>query len=209
MEIRTLLILVVIGASGASGASDASRASGATGAAGATGAYGLGAEAAPIAPLAPWQGPSAQQPELIERTLAIVAGQAITLSDVQTAQALELVPASADAEAVTDRLIERALMLREAERYTPSEPDEYEIDRRLSEVTGRRPKPELDRVLRVGGFTEDRLREWVRDDLRIAAYLNQRFPAAAAVAGQTRAELIDDWVADLRRRTPVIELWRK
>ena len=212
MEIRTLLMLVVIGASGASGASGAT---GATGATGAMGAYGLGAEAAPIAPLAPLapatprRSVSPQQPELIERTLAIVAGQAITLSDVQTAQALELVPASADAEAVTDRLIERALMLREAERYTPSEPDESEIDRRLSEVTGRRPKPELDRVLRVGGFTEDRLRAWVRDDLRIAAYLNQRFPAAAAVAGQTRADLIADWVADLRRRTPVVELWRK
>jgi hypothetical protein len=149
-----------------------------------------------------------QPGELIERTLAIVAGQAITLSDVQTAQTLGLVPASSDVAVVADRLIERALMLREAERYAPLEPEQAEIDRLLADITKRVSKTELDRALLVGGFTESRLRAWVRDDLRIAAYLNQRF-AAAGAAGQTRADLIADWVADLRRRTPVIELWRK
>lgn len=152
--------------------------------------------------------PQTQTPELIERTLAIVSGQAITLSDVQTAQTLGLVPASPDVGAVAERLIERALMLREAERYAPAEPDEAEIVRRLQEITARVSKVELDRALMVGGFTEPRLRAWLRDDLRIAAYLEQRFPAATA-AGQNRADLIADWVGDLRRRTPVIELWRR
>ena len=35
-------------------------------------------------------------------------------------------------------------------------------------------------ALDAGGFTEARLRAWVRDDLRIAAYLDQRFAAAGA-----------------------------
>lgn len=143
--------------------------------------------------------------ELVERTLAIVAGQAITLSDVQTARALRLVAAE-DVNAVTERLIERALMLREVDRYAPAEPDESAVQRRLDGV--RSETTEFARVLAVGGFTEARLRAWIRDDLRIAAYLDQRF-APTGAAGQSRADLITDWLADLRKRSPVIELWRK
>jgi hypothetical protein len=147
-----------------------------------------------------------QAGELIERTLAIVAGQPITLSDVQTARALALVDNAADANAAIERLVERALMLREVQRYAPPEPDEGAIQQRLDQVRGRLPNDELERVLAAGGFTEARLRAWVRDDLRIAAYLDQRF---AAAGGPSRAELITDWLADLRRRTPVVELWKK
>ena len=43
----------------------------------------------------------------------------------------------------------------------------------------------------------ERLRSWVRDDLRVAAYLQQRFPA-----DERRPDQIADWVSDLRRRTP-------
>ena len=67
----------------------------------------------------------AAQGELIERTLALVGGEAITLSDVRGALALGLVdvPAAADQiPAATKRLIDRALMLREVQRYAPAEP---------------------------------------------------------------------------------------
>jgi hypothetical protein len=46
----------------------------------------------------------------------------------------------------------------------------------------------------------------VRDDLRISAYLDQRF---AADGPERRQSLIADWVSDLRRRTSVVELWRR
>jgi hypothetical protein len=152
-------------------------------------------------------GTAAQRGELIERTLAIVAGQAITLSDVETARALNLVRAD-DVNAATERLVERALILREVQRYAPSEPTDAAIQQRLDELRAQLPAEQFERVLAVGGFTEARLRAWIRDDLRIASYLDQRF-AAAATGGQSRADLIADWVADLRRRTPVVELWKK
>ena len=56
----------------------------------------------------------------------------------------------------------------------------------------------LARVLRDGGFAERRLRAWIRDDLRVEAYLQQRF-----AMDERRQDLIADWLSDLRRRTPV------
>ena len=146
------------------------------------------------------------QGALIERTLAIVGGQALTLSDVQTARALKLVDPTDDFSATIDRLVERALVLREVDRYAPPEPDQAAIQQQLDRVRNQMTGEQFDQVLAAGGFTEGRLRAWLRDDLRIAAYLNQRFAAAGP---QNRADLIADWTADLRRRTTVIELWKK
>jgi hypothetical protein len=127
-----------------------------------------------------WPGGQAAG-ELIERTLAIVGGQVITLSDVRTALALRLIEPSnpqTDVAAGAARLVERALVLREVQRYAPPEPAELLIDEQLDVIRGRFSAPALfARALADGGFTEARLRTWIRDDLRIAAYLNQRFAA--------------------------------
>ena len=143
--------------------------------------------------------------ELVERTLAIVGGSAITMSDVQTALALGLVNGANDVASGTEKVIERALILREVERYAPPEPDPLRVDERLSQLRAR-VSGKLDEVLAAGGFSEARLRAWLRDDLRIAAYLDQRF---AADGPERRESLIQDWTRDLRRRTTVVELWRK
>jgi hypothetical protein len=143
--------------------------------------------------------------ELIERTLAIVGGTPITLSDVRTAVALRLVSSESINDA-TERLVERALILREVERYAPPEPSRAEIEKRLAEIRESLEPAQYDAALAIGGFTEGRVRGWVRDDLRISAYLDQRF---AADGPERRAELIADWILDLRRRTPVVELWKR
>ena len=150
----------------------------------------------------------AAQGELIERTLALVGGEAITLSDVRGALALGLVdvPAAADQiPAATKRLIDRALMLREVERYTPAEPALADVDARLEAMRERFASADAARAaLASAGRSEALVRAWLRDDLRIEAYLQQRF--AAAESAERRAELITDWISDLRRRTPVVEL---
>lgn len=184
--------------------------------------------------------------ELIERTLAIVANQVITLSDVRTAMALGLVPPSTDANPVngaTERLVDRLLVLREVQRYAPPEPPDVRVEEQLAAARGRFATPALyTQALEAGGFTEASVRAWVRDDLRIASYLSQRFAAAVVpgdedvaayfaahreefdrsqttfetaapsirerLSSERRNELIDDWIADLRRRTPVVELWK-
>ena len=152
-------------------------------------------------------GASARQAgELIESTLAIVGGQVITLSDARLAVALRLVePAveTSDVAAVTPQLIDRMLMLREVQRYAPPEPPEAEIDAQVGIVTARfADAASFARVLAAGGVTQAWVRAWIRDDARIASYLKQRF------AADRRADLVADWVADLRRRTTVVELWK-
>jgi hypothetical protein len=148
------------------------------------------------------------QGELIERTLALVGGEAITLSDVRGALALGLVdvPPPADSiPAATKRLIDRALMLREVQRYTPPEPPDAVLDARVQAVGARFASADAFRAaLAAAGLSELSLRAWLRDDQRIAAYLEQRF--AAAESPERRAELVTDWISDLRRRTLVVEL---
>lgn len=184
------------------------------------------------------------QPELIERTLALVGGQPITLSDVRAAVTFGLVSADrspGDIPLVTGLLVDRELMLREVQRYAPPAPSESAVDARLDEIRQRFPgAAAFNHALDVQGFTEVRLRAWLRDDLRTVAYLAQRFasastPTDADIAGAyararaefdksgisleqatpqlrerlvaaRRAELISDWLSDLRRRTDVVVL---
>ena len=186
----------------------------------------------------------AQSGELIERTMAIVGGQVITLSDVRTVMALGLVDQAraGSIDAATERLVERLLVLREVQRYPPPEPSDAQIEAELDKIRLRVSQGQLTAALNAGGFSEARLRAWVRDDVRIAAYLGQRFAAvgvpsdedvrayftahrdefdrkqqsfdAAAndirdrLSGERRAQLITDWIQDLRRRTTVVELWK-
>jgi hypothetical protein len=140
-----------------------------------------------------------QNPEVIDRTLAIVSGRAVTLSDARTALALGLVEGSSVDAALVQRLVDRELMLRETERYQPPEPPRQRIDEVLAAATSRAGGADgMARALAAGGFTADRLRAWVRDDLRIENYLAQRF-----AADERRSDLIADWVSDLRRRAQI------
>jgi hypothetical protein len=146
--------------------------------------------------------------ELLDRTLALVGGQAITLSDTRAAMTLGLIPSDKSADpipAAAMRMVDRELILREVQRYAPPAPDNAAVDARLDEIRngvggGAALKQLLDRY----GFSETRLRTWVSDDLRSQAYLSQRFASASTV--RDRNDLISDWVEELRRRTDVVIL---
>ena len=146
--------------------------------------------------------------DIIDRVLAVVAGQPITLSDVNAASALQLVttdPAAKDRiGAVLDRLIERTLVIDEVDRYQPPEPAPEEIDRRYTAIEQRAGgAAALAHTLAVTGMTADQLRRWVRDDLRIDTYFNQRFGTTEPVRTQSRNE----WLRGLRRRAEVTVLY--
>jgi hypothetical protein len=121
--------------------------------------------------------------DVIDRVLALVAGQVITLSDVRAATEIGLIDSGIDSDPVRGalhKLIDRELMLSEVERYSPPEPEEAAVDGRLALLANRFGSPEGLRAAMVRvGMTEPRLRGIVRDDLRIEAYLQQRFTAAA------------------------------
>jgi hypothetical protein len=141
-----------------------------------------------------------QPGEVIDRTLALVSGRTITLSDARTAVALGLVPGDDVTPDVVQRLIDRELTLREAERYQPPEPPDARVDAAVERVIARAGgDAEVARIFAAGGFNDARLRSWLRDDLRVDAYLQQRF-----AVDERRQDLISDWVSDLRRRAQIV-----
>jgi hypothetical protein len=114
---------------------------------------------------------SAQQ--LIDRVVARVDGYAITLSDVRAAAGLGIVDAATE-EAGVDAAIERQLVLAEVARFAPPEPSPDAVDREVMKLrthAGTR----LSGLMAATGVNEARIREIARDNLRIEAYLNQRF----------------------------------
>jgi hypothetical protein len=146
--------------------------------------------------------------EVIDRVLAVVAGDLIMLSDVRAARDLGLVdPGDApDADrAVLLQLIDRSLILNEVDRYAPPEPNSDAVDRALDTVRGRfASRPAFESALTRVGLDEGQLRAMVRQNLRIRAYLDQRF--VAETPERSRA-IVDGWVAGLRSRAEIVDLY--
>jgi hypothetical protein len=121
------------------------------------------------------------QAEVIDRILAMVGGGLILQTDAVAAVQFGFVqpPAQGDPLQWTlDRLIERQLMLIEVDRYGPPEPDRAAVDTRMQDLDTRIGSGErLDAILRETGYTVEQLRLYVRDELRIDAYIQQRFGA--------------------------------
>lgn len=119
--------------------------------------------------------------EIIDRILAVVEGQLITLSDVRAVLRLSLETAAQNSDpiaVVLDKLIDRQLMLIEVDRYAPSEPSTAEIDAQLQ--TLQKPYPDalaFEILLGQVGWARDDVRRYLRDELRIERYLQQRFTA--------------------------------
>jgi hypothetical protein len=121
--------------------------------------------------------------EIIDRVLAVAAGQLIMMSDVAAARELGLVPAEEAADPtreILSQLIDRALVLAEVERYAPPEPTAAAVDRELATVRARFASPEdVQKTLARVGIDERHLRETLRQNLRIRAYVAQRFTVSA------------------------------
>lgn len=145
--------------------------------------------------------------ETIDRVLAVVAGQLITLTDVTAAIDLGLQSPDAAADpvrAVLTKLIDRELVLAEVDRYAPPEPSAGAVDVAVERVRQRfASSGAFDAALARSGIDEPHLRETLRQDLRMRAYLDQRFNAAS----DRRVTLVDEWLAGLRRRGGVIDLY--
>jgi hypothetical protein len=121
--------------------------------------------------------------EIIDRVLAVVGGELITLSDVRASMRFGLVgdvPADTDpVRSTLDRLIERQLQLIEVNRYLPPEPPDAAIEARLAAIRGGfTSDAAFDAALVETGLSVIHLRARIRDNLRIDRYLQQRFGAA-------------------------------
>ncbi len=148
----------------------------------------------------------ARADEVIDRVLAVVAGDLIMQSDLRATRELGLVMPAAGADpdrSVLSQLVDRALILEEVERFAPPEPTADAIERAFGTVRSRFTSADafaaaLSRV----GFDETHLRAILRQNLRIRAYLDQRFAGETPERGQA---IITAWVAGLRSRTTIVE----
>ena len=164
--------------------------------------------------------------EIIDRVLAILPGQIVTLSDVEAALDFGLVEPPSGADRIAgglSALVDRMLMLNEVRRVVPPEPRPAAIDARIAQMRQQFRSPEeFSRALSARGVDEAVLRLYAADDLRLASYLDERFSSAAqpteeelrkageaakeALTSERRGALIGAWVAELRRRADVTVL---
>lgn len=143
--------------------------------------------------------PLRAQDVVLDRMLAVVNGDVVTSSDVRAARRLQLIPLtpSMNDEAVITLLIERRLILAEVARYAPVEPTKEQVAARRAAWLATLPAgTELPKVLASVGVRETALAAWLRDDLRIAAYLDQRFTAAAQPTREQALTYFRDHEAD-------------
>jgi len=139
------------------------------------------------------------QGNVIDRIVATVNGEVVTQSDVRAARQLKLI-AGADAmsdDQLLDALIERRLTINEVARYTSAAPPAADVDarRKAWEATLLRGTSTASALAMVG-MREAALTEWFRDDLRLAAYLDQRFTAAAQPTRQQATAYFQEHTAD-------------
>ena len=147
--------------------------------------------------------------ETIDRVLAVAGGQVILLSDVTAALELGLVSDDGAADrvgAALAKLISRNLVLVEANRYAPPEPADADVEKEMAGVRARFPSAAaFNAVFERSGLTDQQLRLILRENLRIRAYIAQRFTGAEDET--RRLMLIDEWVAGLRQRSDVVDLY--
>ena len=144
--------------------------------------------------LAVWVSPGVGQ-QLLDRIVAHVNGEVITLTDVKAAVALGVVEAPADADAIDaiEPLVSRQLVLAEVERFAPPEPAADVVARETAGLIGRLGS-RLVAVMESTGIDEARIEDIARDNLRIQAYLDQRFG--------TTVQLTEEEVAQYYRIHP-------
>ena len=136
--------------------------------------------------------------ELLDRVVARVDGYAITLTDVRTALGLGVIGAAAGAEAIgagTQQLIDRQLMLAEAQRFPPLEPAIAAVDREVARLEGTAGAG-LTALMQSTGTTRQRIRDLARGDLRVLAYLNERFGPTEQVTDEDVAQYYRDHEAE-------------
>lgn len=121
--------------------------------------------------------------EIIDRTLAVVGGEIVLLSDANAAVKFGLieVPAIGDEaglRAALHALVDRQLQLFEVNRYLPPEPAASAIDARVDAIRARLGEAGFRAALAETGMAEAQVRSRIRDNLRIESYRAQRFGAA-------------------------------
>ena len=121
---------------------------------------------------------AAASAELVDRIVAIIDREVVTLSEAEQASEIARVRtgASAPLVSVVERLIESRLVDREVERFTGEPLSPELVDSALQELRARFSSESAFReMLTRSGLSEDELRATLRRQIVVARYLEQRF----------------------------------
>lgn len=149
--------------------------------------------------VAAWLSQAGAQ-QLLDRVVARVDGNPVTLTDVETAVGLGVVQAAGvdQIDAGTQQMIDRQLELAEVQRFPPPEPDPAAVMReaaRLKMNAGARLLP----LMSSTGLTDQRITDVARENLRIASYLDQRFGTLVQVSDEEVADYYRTHEAEFTR----------
>jgi len=138
---------------------------------------------------------------LLDRVVARVDGYAITLTDVRAALGLGVIGAPGGTDAIdagTQQLIDRQLILAEVQRFPPPEPPLAALEREVAKLEGTAGAG-LTALMQSTGVTRQRIRDLARGDLRILAYLDERFGPTEQVTDDDAAQYYRDHEAEFTR----------
>jgi hypothetical protein len=115
----------------------------------------------------------------MDALVTTVGERVVMLSDVRLARDLGRVPPGLDDDAARETLVDRALMVAEVERFQQPDPPSSRIDALVGELRATLGPGGWSSALHRAGVDEDHVRALIADDLRLDAYLRQRFDALA------------------------------
>jgi hypothetical protein len=149
---------------------------------------------------------AAHAQQLLDRVLARVDGNPITHTDVRAAIQLGLVEPAEGVDPILfglRQLIERRLVLAEVGRFAPPEPDPAALREQVNALKARAGSPaDVAALERSTGYGEEQIRDVARDNLRIQAYLDQRFGSSVQPSdeevGQYYRTHLDEFTKDGR-----------
>jgi hypothetical protein len=143
---------------------------------------------------------TANAQQLIDRVLARVGTNPVTMTDVRIALELGLVEASGEnRQAIAlDRTIERQLQLNEVARFSPPEPPaaavaEEVVAMKMRAGTG------LSALMTSTGLDDARLQQLARETLRIRAYIAQRFGTTVQATEDEARKYYEEHPAEFTR----------
>ena len=131
-----------------------------------------------VAAIGTGMGPLGAQ-QLLDRIVARVNGQFVTLTDLSAAVALGVVdvPVGLDELEAIGPLVDRHLILAEVERFVPPEPGAAAVAAEAATLVAR-VGSDLAALMASTGIDDVGIRGIARDNLRIRADLDQRFGTA-------------------------------
>ena len=124
-------------------------------------------------------------------------GEIVTQLDVRQARLLKVLDVPNDTEqAYVEALVNRRLVLADLKRSPPAEPSPEAVDGKRRQWEARLGSgASVPDLLARAGMSDVGLIAWLRDDLRIQAYVDERFGGRAAD--------FDGWIKTLRQRAGI------